>query len=235
VWKALAEAEGIARWFAPEVKVKPGPGGEVYLAWGGMGGTSRIEVWDPPRRLRTADELGGVPAAVEYEVEARGGTTVVRLVQSGFEDGGDTEASLDRGWDLFLANLRFALERARGLPCTYAFAELRTGLPAADTWARLLGPAMLGLRGPPSAVAPGALLGVALPGEAPFQARVDLLRTEVVLGLARVDRPERITFSIEPSGTSFVARLAYGLPPGEGAPLAARWAEQVKAAGLAAG
>ena len=83
VWKALAEAEGLSRWFAPEVRVKPGPGGEVYLAWGGQGGTAKIEVWEPPRRLRTADEMGGVPAAIEYEVEAKGGgTTLVRLVQS---------------------------------------------------------------------------------------------------------------------------------------------------------
>ena len=234
VWKALAEAEGISRWFAPEVRVKPGPGGEVYLAWGGQGGTAKIEVWEPPRRLRTADEMGGVSAAIEYEVEAKGGgTTVVRLVQSGFEEGSDTEASLDRGWDLFLANLRFALERGRGLGCTYAFASFGPGLPGAETWKRLLGPALLGLTTPLDRLAGGMVVPVALPGGERFEAQVDLLVPGVVFGAARVDRPERVTFTVETSGTAFVLRLAYGLTPAEGAALSTGWAEAVRAAGPA--
>jgi uncharacterized protein YndB with AHSA1/START domain len=236
VWQALAEAEGLARWFAPEVRVKPGPGGEVYLAWGGQGGTAKIEVWEPPRRLRTADQMGGVPATIEYEVEAKGGgTTVVRLVQSGFEEGSDTEASLDRGWDLFLANLRFALERGRGLGCTYAFASFGPGLPGPETWKRLLGPALLGLTaspdgGPLDRLAPGAVIAVALPGGERFEAQVDLLRPEVAFGAARLDRPERLTFTVEPSGMAFVLRLAFGLSPAEGAALSTRWTEVVRAA-----
>ena len=34
VWKALAEAEELARWFPLEARVTPGVGGSIWLSWG---------------------------------------------------------------------------------------------------------------------------------------------------------------------------------------------------------
>ena len=46
VWKAIAEAEGITRWFVPFARVEPGVGGTIWLSWGeGIEGTETIEVW----------------------------------------------------------------------------------------------------------------------------------------------------------------------------------------------
>lgn len=65
VWKAISEADEIMRWFAPQAKVEPGPdgsmvGGTMWLSWGaGVEGTSRIEIWEPGKRLRMVTEREG--------------------------------------------------------------------------------------------------------------------------------------------------------------------------------
>src|SRR5215471_15579426 len=76
VWKAISEAEEITRWFCEEARVIPGEGGSYWISWGeGQGAESRIDVWDPPRRLRTSHipaerdpKYAGVttPIVIEY-------------------------------------------------------------------------------------------------------------------------------------------------------------------------
>ena len=57
VWKAVADAEELVRWFPAQAEVSPGEGGSVRLAWdGNWASESRIEIWEPPRRLRTVTE-----------------------------------------------------------------------------------------------------------------------------------------------------------------------------------
>ena len=54
VWRAIAEKEGIQSWFAPEARVTPEVGGEIWVSWApGMEGGSKIEVWEPNRRQRS--------------------------------------------------------------------------------------------------------------------------------------------------------------------------------------
>jgi uncharacterized protein YndB with AHSA1/START domain len=229
VWKAIAEAEGIARWFAPDVRVRPGAGGEIFLAWAGEGFTTPITVWEPGRRLACRDPgAEGVHLATEYVLEAKEGTTVLRVVQSGFEEGSDMERGLERGWALFLANLRHALERAKGLPCAYGYAQVPLA-GAEGAFARLLGPGLLGLEGDPGALAPGAEVVLA-PGGERFRAQVDLLLPGLVFGAARLDRNERLAFVIEPWGSATAYRLAYGLAPAEAAAHVARWAAHTRRA-----
>lgn len=126
VWRAISEADELMRWFPPEARVTPGAGGKVWMSWGhGIEGESTITIWDPPRRLRTSDtrdlpwsqgEVAGGPVeiSVDYFIEARGGTTVLRLVHSGFGRGSawDNEFdSISNGWKYELRSLKHYLER----------------------------------------------------------------------------------------------------------------------------
>ena len=124
VWQALATGEGIARWFAPHAAVTPGEGGSVSIGWDPKEmWTTPITVWEPLRRMQTASEMPGkdgrvVRLAVDYYFEVHGGRVCVRLVQSGFTSDGSWDEyidGLDAGWAFFLFNLKFSLERHRGM------------------------------------------------------------------------------------------------------------------------
>jgi hypothetical protein len=78
----------------------------------------RVAAWEPPHRVVFDDGEGAGGLAFEWLVEARdGGSCVVRLVTTGFGDGGewdDQYDALQEGWKLFLLNLRLHLEHFRG-------------------------------------------------------------------------------------------------------------------------
>src|ERR1039457_5841046 len=130
VWKALTEADEIARWFAPKMKVSPGAGGYMVADWGpGLEWKIAIEVWEPNRHLRlveTRDHLLSPDPAQEkmepcrlvqdYYLEGEGGKTILRLGHSGFgsSPGWDVEVEGTQGGGAacFL-RLKQALERHR--------------------------------------------------------------------------------------------------------------------------
>jgi len=162
VWQAVAEAEGIAKWFAPEVRVEPGVGGSIFCSWGpGMEGTLKIEAWEPNRLLTLADyrekPYGCAPSeaeatgdgvkrriATDYFIEAKeGGGTVLRLVQSGFGSGADWDAeieSLSRGWPTFFRVMKHGLERHPGAPARNICIMAMSQLTPEEAWDRLMGP-----------------------------------------------------------------------------------------------
>jgi hypothetical protein len=78
-----AEAEDIARWFAPGARLKPGPdggmaGGTLWLSWGeGMVAECTIEIWEPNRRLQTSNLRQGCQIVVDYFLESKGGSTLL--------------------------------------------------------------------------------------------------------------------------------------------------------------
>jgi uncharacterized protein YndB with AHSA1/START domain len=145
VWKAISEGPELARWFPLEARVTPGEGGEVFMSWGPpWEGRSRIDAWEPGRRLRTRGFLEhGDTSVVEYTLEARGGRTVLRLVHSGFARGGDWEdelfAGTVRGWRFELRSLRHYVERHFGRDRVAVWPRAHVRGPAAETWRRLLG------------------------------------------------------------------------------------------------
>jgi uncharacterized protein YndB with AHSA1/START domain len=161
VWKALTDADELTRWFPMEARVTPGVGGSIWTAWTGeFEDTARIEVWDPPRKLVLASGVGaaGMPARLtqDYTIEARsGGTTVLRLVHSGFGRGGDrgpqsrSDAIGDpwdwefdatrRGWDFELRGLRHYLERHPGKPRRTVWIRKKTEKTPEQAWQRLIG------------------------------------------------------------------------------------------------
>ncbi len=155
VWEALTEADELARWFPPEARVTPGPGGSIEMFWGENGTVweSRVDVWEPHRRLRTtgvprpandSSASDATPLVLDYFLEARGGKTVVRLVHSGVGSGADWAdeyyESFRRGWDFELRGLRHYLERHRGQRRLVAWARFEFEIPFDEAWARLMGP-----------------------------------------------------------------------------------------------
>lgn len=155
VWAALTDPEELKRWFPPDARVTPGAGGSIWLSWGpGVEGEARIETWDPPRRFRWVEEHGGTRLAVEWQIEARGGSTAVRLVHSGFGSGDKWDDWYDgtrRGWSYFVANLKHYLEVHRGTERALVWARRQQQRSREEAWARLFGPGGFDLAAAPAA------------------------------------------------------------------------------------
>jgi len=125
VWKAISTGEGLSRWYAEEARVEPRAGGENWVSWGeGQEVGNQNLTWEPGRRLSvghpdhaTATDWNAI--VIDFEIETRGGRTVLKLVQSGLPAGPDWD-SMDEGtsvgWEMFLLALKFNLERQAGKP-----------------------------------------------------------------------------------------------------------------------
>ena len=155
VWKAIADAEELTRWFVEEAWVEPGVGGSIAISWGGdKSEPSRIEAWEPNQKLRLALaplKMGKMKhegtMVNEYTLERRDGRTLLRLVSSGIPDSTDWDGfynGTDSGWRSFLRTLRHYLEHHRGKPRTTITVVGKLPGSLEDGWARLTGPAGLG-------------------------------------------------------------------------------------------
>ena len=249
VWKAIADAEEITNWFAEAARVTPGVGGTYWVSWGeGQEGESRIDAWDPPRRLRTSHvpNQGGfdpekgcsMPSEaetsiiVEYTLEARGSKTLVRLVHSGIPVTPDWDGfydGTDRGWGMFFQGLRHYLENRPGLTrkTIMIMQPIKIGLE--EAWNKLTG--VEGL------AATETLQGVARGGKySVTTAKGDELHGEVILNIP----PKTLAMTIESldnallsasfeemgGATFFYMTLAtYGWTAGQNEELCARWTQ----------
>ena len=157
VWAAIATGPGISTWFVP-TQLEPREGGETTQDFGGgYTDTGRVLHYEPGRRIvlgaGQAAAAEGPQHAFEFLVEARdGGSTVLRFVQSGFDDdvdGWENEyTSLDKGWDLFFGNLRSYFAHFAGQPVGNVVAMVFAAGRAADAWPVLH--RALGLSGRPA-------------------------------------------------------------------------------------
>jgi len=139
VWKALTDPEELTRWFPLAARVTPGEGGKLFLSWGpGCEGEAEIIAWEPNKKFACKEPI----AVIEWTLEARGGKTILRLVQSGFSTGADWEnewfESTSYGWGLMLLGLRWALEVHPGVPRQVAWPRQPTTLTRSETYAKLL-------------------------------------------------------------------------------------------------
>jgi uncharacterized protein YndB with AHSA1/START domain len=154
LWRAVSVAEELVRWFPPEARVTPGVGGTVRIAWdGNWQSESRIQIWEPPRRLRTVAsqrpfDASGQPLpdtqplaiAVDYEIEGEGERARLRLVHSGFGRGAEWDDEIEgvrRGWGFELPGLKHYLERHSGRDRHAAWLFRTSGLPETEAWRRL--------------------------------------------------------------------------------------------------
>ncbi|MEM9606045.1 MAG: SRPBCC domain-containing protein [Actinomycetota bacterium] len=155
VWRAIATGPGITSWYVPHT-IEERTGGDASASFGpGMDVPGRVVEFDRPNRFVLAGVEGESPGlAFEWTIEAKsGGTCVVRLVNSGFGQGGEWDDHFDsmtEGWRMFLLNLQLHLAHFGGQSATAMLPMAAWAGPPADAWARLTGD--LGL---PSAPAVG--------------------------------------------------------------------------------
>lgn len=147
VWRALTEAEELTRWFPVDARVQPGLGGSIWISFGGgVEGEAPITAWEPNRRFEWTETRGAVKLAVDFQLEAKSGGTVVRLVNSGFGAGPDWDDEFhmtERGWAYFMQHLRWYLERHRGKPRDLIVFRELVALTPAEAFQRLSGTAGL--------------------------------------------------------------------------------------------
>src|ERR1700710_3114204 len=86
VWEAIASGPGMNAWFMGHTTVVAGEGGAIRVDMGHFTQDFRITGWEAGRRLAYATEPrpDGSFLALEWLIEGRNGTTVLRSVGSGF-------------------------------------------------------------------------------------------------------------------------------------------------------
>ncbi len=153
VWTALTTPEGLRQWFPLDARVEPGEGGSIWLSWGpGAAGEAPIHAWAPPRHLGWTEAYGEdeagrpIEVAVDFYVEDREGTTVVRLVQSGFsasEEWDEMYDALVDGWTYFLFNLAFYFLKHRNRNRKLVWRRVATDLARDVVWESLVAGAVI--------------------------------------------------------------------------------------------
>ncbi len=143
VWQAIATGPGISSWYVPH-RVEEREGGAATASFGPgpeMQVDGKVAAWEPPHRVVFSGETEGEGLAFEWLVEAKeGGTCIVRLVNSGFGDGGEWDAQYDamtEGWAIFLTNLRLHLEYFAPEPATAMLPTAMWPIDAASAWKAL--------------------------------------------------------------------------------------------------
>jgi uncharacterized protein YndB with AHSA1/START domain len=144
VWSALTDSKKLANWFPLEARVTPGRDGKMFVSWEpDFEGEATIVQWEPGKKFAYEQPM----ALVEFTLEARGGKTLVRLVQSGFFTGADWENewfdSTNYGWEFMLISLRELLERHRGEERKVAWPRYSVALARQVVYHKLLGPSGL--------------------------------------------------------------------------------------------
>jgi uncharacterized protein YndB with AHSA1/START domain len=236
IWKALTDAEELARWFPLSARVTPGADGSIFLSWGpGCEGESRIAGWEPQKLLQVIEQAGGVAGpqgvTIEWKLEQCGGTTVVRLVQSGFFVGGDWAdeyfASAEYGWGFMLVNLRHYLERHAGTPRRVAWPRLKASVSREEAYRRLAAPGGLFREGT-GGLAAGAeyMLETATGGN--FEGRVEFVRPPrgFCIGVRELN-DALFWLTIEGSGPEHEIQLwlsSYGVPQAKVESFEREWA-----------
>lgn len=159
-WRALTDARELTRWFPLAAQVDGRTNGTMVWDWGEkFHWATRIELWEPPRRLRLVQETdrpydvegnpmtdGSVPSAaihIEFSLETHQGKTRLRLVHSGFGAGAAWDDELEgvrNGWGFELRGLAHYLARHRGRDRHVGWATLSSDASHSTIWQRLLGP-----------------------------------------------------------------------------------------------
>ncbi len=118
VWAAWAEPEHVRRWFSDDAHGSVEPGGELVHVFHGHGEHRyRVLEVDAPRRLLLEGEMDGLAFRQLVEIHHEGGSTVLRLVHSGFgtvDPDSEIVQGIDSGWTMALALLKHYVERYLG-------------------------------------------------------------------------------------------------------------------------
>lgn len=200
VWQAVATGPGVSSWYVPH-RIEEREGGAAEASFGpGMEAKGRVAAWEPPRRFTIAGEPDGEGLVFEWTIEPRDvGVCVVRLRNSGFEDGDDWDAryqAMAGGWEIFLTNLRLHLEYFAPEPAAAMVPMAVWSVDRDRGWAHMC--AELGLR---SAVGAGDRITVDGSSGAPSLSGVVVKAAPLCYSLL-VDAPA--------SGTGFICAEGHG-------------------------
>lgn len=189
VWQALTDANELTRWFPLAADVEPRVGGRVTWRWGqDFEWTTRVELWEAPRRLRLVQEadrphdVEGRPMddsagerrtiVLDFHLSTDRGETTLRLVHSGFGAGAawdDEIEGVHNGWDFELANLAHYLRYHHGHERTMGWAIIPSAASCDVAWNALVGPGGFALSGE---FVPGQPYSVHMPDGARLTGRI---------------------------------------------------------------
>ena len=121
VWAIVTEPEHVGTWFSDSAQIELRPGGKATLTWEAHGSAhAQVEKVEPPHSFsfRWARPVGAEPrkgnsTLVEFTLSAKGESTRLRVVESGFQEleGSEEEKAKyaeenTKGWDFELGELR---------------------------------------------------------------------------------------------------------------------------------
>ncbi len=219
VWAAISDGEGLQRWFPPIARVEPGVGGTIFMDWGnGMAGTSEIEAWVPNEHLRgvwvmpMGDDAPPIRLGVDWYLSSKGGTTVLRLVHSGFTTDSAWDEQYDSisgGWGFELRGLRHYLEHHNGTDRRVVTVRHPVTDDDAATWASAIGKEGLDLR---------------LDGASEGDGFTIRLGDRDVRGTIAVNKPLHFAGAVDGCANAFLrVALDRGCDAGEGGPVLTLW------------
>lgn len=119
-WAAWADPDELARWFVDSASGTAEPGQEMTWAWEAYDLEQTLTVVEAERGKRLVLEVAwdsGAPTLIEVTVHAEEGGSRVRLVHSGFLEGGSWDDEYEgarSGWINALAHLKVYLGHHRG-------------------------------------------------------------------------------------------------------------------------
>jgi uncharacterized protein YndB with AHSA1/START domain len=186
VWEAIATGPGMDAWFMGRNEIEARQGGTASLTMAGQTESSSITAYEPGKRFasRTAEGEDGAFMAFEYLIEGReGGSTVLRLVQSGVL-GGDWETeyeAMKTGWDMYLHTLGEYLTHFAGRTADVVSA-FRPGTDGPQGWAAVRAELELG-----DTVSVGDPVRIQIEGLAPAEGVVDYVDMPTFLGMRTAD------------------------------------------------
>lgn len=200
VWEAWAEPEEIARWFVDRAEGRMEAGATVTWIFETFGYRLPIEVYEAVRGRTLVfggDPPGRPPSLQEVHVRQEGGSTVLRLANSGFaEEDEEGRAGVDSGWEMALATLKHQIERYPGRsrvhhlamrPARFEYADLVPLFTTAEGLGRWLAS---GAQVAPSPAEAGGAVRLPAAGDLPVGLRGEVLaRTpwEVLLSWPELD------------------------------------------------
>lgn len=118
VWSAWADPEHVRRWFSDDAHGRLEVDGELVHTFHGHGEHRyRVVEVAAPHRLVLDGEMDGRAFRQIVEIRVEGGSTVLRLVHSGFgsaDPDSEIVQGIDSGWTMALATMRHYVERYFG-------------------------------------------------------------------------------------------------------------------------
>lgn len=140
VWAAWAEPEHVRNWFSDDAHGDLEPGRELVHRFDGHGEHRyRVVEVEAPHRLVLDGEMDGRAFRQTVEIRTEGGTTVLRLVHSGFgpaDPDSEIVQGIDSGWSMALAVMKHYAENYFGRakvthvafrPARFEYGELLRG------------------------------------------------------------------------------------------------------------